>query len=231
MTLRYKDELEVKFHPKLFASATAKDEALSPFELALVPCKARQPLNQPAKSLIYSYLRTAVKAMSSSASLKQIFRFLSDAWDLTNDFEEETRALNFHGVTKTMLIENPDAGSTLRARCILIGTIDCGEGPKQARIDVDFRVTPRVNGVKGDTPDKIVEKLQLYTDVAVGKVYGFPEDGSRKKVLSDAQMRDVVLRKLGYKSKGTDVPPTLTLNLGQGSWGKSVQELALKVFS
>jgi kinetochore protein Spc7/SPC105 len=221
LTLKYKDELEVKFYPKLFKSATASDG----FEVAYSAHKAAIP---PAKSVILSHIRTAVKSMiPSSASTKQIFQFMSDAWDLTYRFEEEIRILNFYGVTKTALLDNPDAGLSSRARCILVGAVD----DRQARIDVDFCVTPRVDQTKDTDSDVVVEKLQLYTEVAVSKVYGFPDEGSRKKTLSDAQMRDVILRKLGNKGKGTDLASRLAVNLGQGSWGRSAQELASKVFS
>lgn len=233
MTLRYRDELEVKFYPKLFKIAEKNEgKSLASFELAYHSRKGGQSHNlPPAKSLIFSHLLSAVKSIPSSTPLKQVFKFLSDAWDLTYRFEEETRALNFHGVTKTAVTDTADVGVTSRARCILVGTVDAGEGPKQARIDVDFRLVPKVDGVKEDDSDAVVEKLRLYTDVAVSKVYGFPEEASRKKILSDAQMRDVILRKLRHKGKGADVTSGLTVNLGQGSWGKSVQELALKVFS
>ncbi|PCH03410.1 Kinetochore Spc7 [Penicillium occitanis (nom. inval.)] len=233
MTLRYKDELEVKFYPKLFKSVeTNGDKSSTSLELAYNSRKGGQFYSLPAtKSLIFSHLLSAVKSIPSSTPLKQVFKFLSDAWDLTYRFEEETRVLNFHGVTKTAVTDTTDASVTSRARCILIGMFDAGEGPKQARIDVDFRLMPKVDGVKENDSDAVVEKLQLYTDVAVSKVYGFPEEGSRKKILSDAQMRDVILRKLGHKGKGADIASGLLVNLGQGSWGKSVQELALKVFS
>lgn len=232
MTLRYKDELVVKFHPKLFKSVeTNEDKSSASLELAYNSHKGGQYSLPPAKSLIFSHLLGAVKAIPSSTPLKQVFRFLSNAWDLTYRVEEETRTLNFHGVTKTAVSDTTDVGVTSRARCILIGMFDAGEGPKQARIDVDFRLMPRVDGVKETDSGAVVEKLRLYTDVAVSKVYGFPEEGSRKKILSDAQMRDVILRKLGHKGKGADTTSGLAVDLGQGSWGKSVQELALKVFS
>ncbi|EEA21977.1 hypothetical protein TMatcc_008600 [Talaromyces marneffei ATCC 18224] len=233
MTLRYKDELEVKFYPKLFKSGeTMEDKSLSSFELAYHSRNGGQSHSlPPTKSLIFSHLLSAVKSTPPSTPLKQVFKFLSDAWDLTYRFEEETRVLNFHGVTKTAVTDAADVGTTSRARCILIGMVDGGEGPKQARIDVDFRLMPKVDGVKEDDSDAVVEKLRLYTDVAVSKVYGFPEEASRKKILSAAQMRDVILRKLGHKGKRAEMGPGLTVNLGQGSWGKSVQELALKVFS
>lgn len=229
MTLRYKDELEVKFYPRLFKSVeTNEDKSSASFELAY---NSRNGVLPPTKSLIFSHLLSAVKSIPSSTPLKQVFKFLSDAWDLTYRFEEETRALNFHGVTKTATTDTTDVGVTSRSRCILIGMFDAGEGPKQARIDVDFRLMPKVDGVKENDSDAVVEKLQLYTDVAVSKVYGFSEECSRKKILSDAQMRDVILRKLGQKGKGADATSGLMVNLGQGSWGRSVQELALKVFS
>ncbi|EED16377.1 chromosome segregation protein Spc105, putative [Talaromyces stipitatus ATCC 10500] len=235
MTLRYKGELEVKVYPKLFKSATEtkEDKSFASFELAYnSQHKGQSHTLAHAKSFIFSHLCTAVRTIPSSTPLKQVFRFLTDAWDLTYRFEEETRFLNFHGVTKTAVTDAADVGVTSRARCILIGMVDSGEGPKQARIDVDFRLTPRVNDVKEDSSNTVVEKLQLYTDVAVSKVYGFPKEGTRKKILSDAQMRDVILRKLrGHKGKGADVTSGLMVNLGQGSWGRSVQELALKVFS
>lgn len=234
MTLRYKDELEVKVYPKLFKSATEtnEDKSLASFELAYNSPQGGQSENLPhAKSFIFSHLRTAVRSIPSSTPLKQVLKFLTDAWDMTYQFEEETRVLNFHGVTKTAVTDTASVGVTSRARCILIGMVDAGEGPKQARIDVDFRLVPRVNGVKEDDSGAVVEKLQLYTDVTVSKVYGFPEEGSRKKILSDTQMRDAILRKLGHKGKGADVTSGLTVNLGQGTWGRSVQELALKVFS
>lgn len=232
MTLRYKDELVVKFYPKLFKSVeTNEDKSSASFELAYNSPKGGQYSLPPAKSLILSHLLSAVKAIPPSTPPSQVFRFLSNAWDLTYRVEEETRALNFHGVTKTAVTDTTDVGVTSRARCILIGTFDAGEGPKQARIDVDFRLMPRVDGVKETDSDVVVEQLRLYTDVAVSKVYGFSEEGSRKKTLSDAQMRDVILRKLGYKGKGADATSGLAVDLGQGSWGKSVQELALKVFS
>lgn len=233
MTLRYKDELEVKFYPRLFKSVeTNEDKSSASFELAYNSRKGGESYSlPPTKSLIFSHLLSAVKSISSSTPLKQVFKFLSDAWDLTYRFEEETRALKFHGVTKTAATDTTDVGVTSRSRCILIGMFDAGEGPKQARIDVDFRLMPKVDGVKENDSDAVVSKLRLYTDVAVSKVYGFPEEGSRKKILSDAQMRDVILRKLGHKGKGADVTSGLMVNLGQGSWGKSVQELALKVFS
>ncbi|OKL56377.1 hypothetical protein UA08_08189 [Talaromyces atroroseus] len=234
LTLKYKEELEVKFYPKLLKSATASDETKGavPFELAYSAHKAAHSLSiPPVKSVILSHIRTAMKSIPSSASIKQIFQFMSDAWDLTYQFEEEIRILNFYGVTKTALLDNADAGVTSRARCILVGTVDAGQEARQARIDVDFCVTPRVDQTKKEGSEGVVEKLQLYTEVAVSKVYGFPEDGSRKKVLSDTQMRDVILRKLGNKSKGADTSFGLTVNLGQGSWGRSAQELALKVFS
>lgn len=223
----------MKFYPKLFKSVEREEDGkLTSFELAYNSRKGGQIHSlPPTKSLIFSHLLRAVKAIPPSTPLKRVFKFLSDAWDLTYRFEEETRALNFHGVTRTAVTDTADVGMTSRARCILIGMFDAGEGLKQARIDIDFRLMPRVDGVKEDDSGAVVEKLQLYTEVAVNKVYGFPEEGSRKKILSDAQMREVILRKLGHKAKGADGTSGLTLNLGQGTWGKSVQELALKVFS
>lgn len=165
-----------------------------------------------------------MKSLPPSASILQIFKFLANSWDLAYQVEEEIRVLNYYGVTKTALIDNADSSLSSRARCILIGTVGVGQEAKQARVDVDFCVIPRVDQSMEDGSDGVVEKLQLHTEVAVSRIYGFPEEGSHKKVLSDAEMRDVILRKLGLKSKGV-------ANLGKGSWGRSVGELALKVFS
>lgn len=63
------------------------------------------------------------------------------------------------------------------------------------------------------------------------KVYGFAEEASCKDILTDEQMRDIVLNSLGREDKGARVAPSLRVELGPRNWGRSVQELALKSFS
>ncbi|KAH8700898.1 hypothetical protein BGW36DRAFT_138021 [Talaromyces proteolyticus] len=239
LTLSYKEELQVKLHPKLFTvpDTAMQVDSLQAVELSYVPQRPGSPkfvapTITPTKALILSCLQKRIASIPpSSISLKQLFGFMSDGWNLTQKLEEEIRVLNFQGVTKTMLVEKPDAEPTLRARCILVGSIGAGEEQKRARVDVDFHITPRLSQHKDDGANE-TQKLEVGTDIALTKVYGF--GNNHTKGLSDTQMREVILYHLGVSSKGKKVSPELKQpqpTVGQGLWSKSVQALASKLFS
>lgn len=232
LTLSYKDELKVKLFPKLFTSSQSAMEVdgLKPVELSYISGTAGTSSYTitPAKSLILSSLQTNISSITPSRnSLKQLLAFISDAWSLAYQLEEEIRVLNFQGVTKAVLLEKADAGPVLRVRCILVGSAGAEDAQQRSRVDVDFHITPRISQQKDDA-GKEAGNLTLDTDVAITKVYGFTQS---KKTLSDGQMRDAILHHLGTASKGKKESKSQPAKLGQGLWGKSVGALVSKAFA
>lgn len=182
----------------------------------------------PAKSLILSSLQKHISSITPSRKLlKHLITFISDAWNLAYQLEEEIRILNFQGVTKTVLLEKAEVGPALRARCILVGSTGTEKAQQQSRLDVDFQVTSRLSQYKDDA-GKEVEKLALDTDVTTTKVYGFTQS---KKTLSDGQMRDAILHHLGIVGTGKRELKSQPVTLGEGLWGNSVGALVSKAFA
>ncbi|KAL1966659.1 hypothetical protein VTN77DRAFT_4070 [Rasamsonia byssochlamydoides] len=246
LTMRYRDELQVIFHPKDFRAPGSdtpspekmdSDMGTTSVELMYRPKKgvASAASLTPAKSLILSFLRSRIATIPRfSTSPKQLLRFISEAWNLALTLEEEMRMLEFNGVTKVTLMEKEGARPSLRARCILLGNMTPGEPLRNARVDVDFIVTPRIVGQKnkGNAGEAIGDKLELDVDVALSKVYGFGNhDGAG---LSESRMRDIILQSPAMSSQGKKkIPSELTSGsgLGHGVWGQAVRDLAVKVFS
>lgn len=205
-------------------------DGLRPVELAYISGTAGTSnyTITPAKSLILSSLQKNISSITPSRnSFKQLVTFISNAWNLTYQLEEEIRVLNFQGVTKAVLLEKADVGPALRVRCILVGSSGTEKGQQQSRMDVDFHITSRPSQYKDDA-GKEVEKLALDTDVTITKVYGFTQS---KKTLSDGQMRDAILHHLGIASKGKKELKSQPAKLGQGLWGNSVGALVSKAFA
>lgn len=232
LTLSYKSELKVKLYPKLFTASGSVMEVdgLKPVELSYISEPVGSPASamSPAKSFILSSLQTNISSITPSQnSLKQLITFISDAWNLAYQLEEEIRVLNFQGVTKAVLLEKAGTVPALRARCILLNSAGAGKPQQQSRVDVDFHVTSQLSQHK-DGSGREVEKLALNTDVALTKVYGFTQS---KKILSDGQMRDAVLHHLGIAGNGKKELKPQPAKLGQGLWGESVGALASKAFA
>lgn len=236
LTMSYRNQLQLSFYPRAFSTGNPSN---MPLDLRYAPGASDRkkstptPLLTPIASLVLKSLQKHLNSITQSTTApKHMLRFISQAWDLVLDLEEEARMLEFCGVTKLKLLEVEDA-PFLRARCTILGTVSSkvskipmkkgqanangsnGSGNCTRRIDIDFAVKTRIS-TDGDT----IGAMDLETDVLASKVYGF---GSGNEVgISEAQMKDILANEIGEK-KGE-------VQLGNGVWSRAVRMLTGTVF-
>lgn len=225
VTMLYQHQLQLKFYPGSFSidSGNQGPKANAPVELTYHP---KDGVNGPLSSIkllilksLQSYLATIDQ---SRVSPKQLLQFVSVAWDVASNAQEEVRMLGFHGVTNLRLMEVDDKPS-LRARCTLLGSVaplDPGTDSRTnttSRIDVDFAVTTRILEITEESPLGI---LDIQTEVIASKVYGFGTDNGTG--LSEKEMRSILSKELKGKRKG--------VQFGSGVWSSAVQMLSGRVF-
>lgn len=236
VTMSYQDQLQLKFYPGLLHIDSNKDslpnpKSDTPIELSYCPgngmkSNARAHRISPISLLILKSLQAHVARVNQSKiTPKQLLRFISEAWDLASNVEEEARMLGFHGVTNLQLADNKE-NSSLRARCTLLGTVISSDSAtvkshpskNKSRIDVDFAVTTRIPESKDESD---IGTLDIQTEVLASKIYGFGTDNSTG--LSEKEMRSILSKELrGHNKSGA--------KLGNGVWSKAVQMLSGKVF-
>lgn len=201
----------------------------APIELNHHPRNGPKAAPQPSKlsSIALLVLKSLQHHIASiqqpKVAPKHLLRFISQAWDLMLNLEEEARMLEFCGVTKLKLSDSDDTPS-LRARCTLLQPLPAGDKSSKKpsasgsrRIDVDFAVKTRVIPTPDSAPGS-VGVLDFETDVLASKVYGFQNNSG----LSETEMQKILSTQLG----GTDSGP----QLGGGVWSKAVQALTGTVF-
>lgn len=241
LTMSYRNQLQLSFHPRAFSTGNPSN---MPLDLRYAPgandrkkSSTSTPLLTPIASLVLKSLQKHLNSITQSIiAPKHMLRFISKAWDLVLDLEEETRMLEFCGVTKLKLLEVEDAPS-LRARCTILGTVSpsskvskiptkkgqansnssSGSGNGTRRIDIDFAVKTCIN-TAGD--GDAIGAMDLETDVLASKVYGF--GSGNESGISEAQMKDILANEIGEK-KGK-------LQLGNGVWSRAVRMLTGTVF-
>ena len=241
LTMSYRDQLQLMFHPGAFHTGTAgknPDTANMPLELRYCPRDAKKsaapiPQLSPIASLVLKSLQDHLNTIHpSTIAPRRMLRFISEAWDLVLNLEEETRMLEFCGVTKLNLLEVEDKPS-LRARCTLLGAIpsskkaplndkgkDKGKGNGTRRIDIDFAVKTRV------LQKHKLDAMDFETDVIATKIYGFGSDN--KGEISEDQMRDILCREIGASSNNKNVKAGVQLGVGVGS--RAVRTLTGSIF-
>ncbi|KAL4784538.1 hypothetical protein BJX76DRAFT_216111 [Aspergillus varians] len=235
VTMSYRHQLQLKFQPGSFRIENDNNSSLpnpkndTPIELSYCPhtigSTQRALRLSPISILILKSLQSHAAAINhSKVTPKQLLRFVSEAWDLASDMEEEARMLGFHGVTNLRLLETGGKPS-LRARCTLLGTApppdsspeESRQDTSNSRIDVDFAVTTRI--LEKDESD--VGALDIQTEVIASKVYGFGTDNVTG--LSEKEMRSILNKELrGHNKSG--------VKIGSGVWSQAVQMLSGKVF-
>jgi kinetochore protein Spc7/SPC105 len=226
--MSYRHQLQLKFHPGSFYIENDNKESLpdakpiTPIELTYFPEKKanlteRTPPLSPISLLILKSLQIHVSKIEQlKVTPKQLLRFVSEAWNLATNLEEEARMLEFHGVTKLRLSDAEDNPS-LRARCTLLGT-SASKTPQpsgKSRIDVDFAVSTRIFEKKEESQ---IGVLDIQTTVLASKVYGFGTDNGTG--LSEKEMQSILNKQL----KGRET------KFGNGVWSKAVQMLSGTVF-
>ncbi|KAL3466449.1 hypothetical protein BJX64DRAFT_228845 [Aspergillus heterothallicus] len=228
VTMSYRRQLQLKFQPgSFYIKSDDKDHLLdakadSPIELTYCPdgkmnSTERGPPLSPISLLILKSLQIHVaKIEQPKITPKQLLRFVSEAWDLASNLEEEARMLEFYGVTKLRLSDVEEKLS-LRARCILLRTSKANspQPTSQSRIDIDFAVTTRLLEKKDESELGV---LDIHTTVLASKVYGFGTDNGTGP--SEKEMQSILNKQLeGHGHK-----------LGNGVWSKAVQMLSAKAF-
>lgn len=236
VTMSYQHQLQLKFYPGSLHIDSNKvslpnSKSDTPIELSYCPgnemkSNARAHRLSPISLLILKSLQAHVARINQSKiTSKQLLRFISEAWDLASNVEEEARMLGFHGVTNLQLADKKENPS-LRARCTLLGTglssdsatAKSHQNINKSRIDVDFAVTTRISESKDENE---IGALDIQTEVLASKIYGFGTDNSTG--LSEKEMRNVLSKELrGHNKSGA--------KLGDGVWSKAVQMLSGKVF-
>ncbi|KAI9038549.1 kinetochore-microtubule binding complex subunit SPC105 [Aspergillus affinis] len=239
VTMSYRAQLDLTFHPGAFYSANDAEQSSSnsdekmgaPIELKYHPRNGAKAATQLSKLssialLVLKSLQNHIANLSQpKVAPKHLLHFISEAWDLMLNLEEEARMLEFCGVTKLKLSESDDQPS-LRARCTILQTLPAGSksttkapsasGPR--RIDVDFAVKTRVISPADSAPLGSVGVLDFETNVLASKVYGFQKESG----MSEPEMQKLLSKELGAKSSG--------LQLGGGVWSKAIQMLTGKAF-
>lgn len=230
MTMSYRNQLQLSFHPGAFFIDNSNSQPLAtkeklPIELKHSPQGRTKsvghssPLSPIGLLVLKSLQNELVTIPQSKTAPKQMLHFVAQAWDLVLNLEEEARMLEFCGATKLKLSEI-DAKPSLRARCTLL-ELPSGKGSSEAkntgarRVDVDFAVKTRVQ--RGNSGD--VGVLAFETDVIASKVYGFGTKNNSG--MSEDEMRRLLRKELGEKSEP---------QLGNGIWSKAVQTLTGTVF-
>ncbi|KAL2813570.1 hypothetical protein BJX63DRAFT_216084 [Aspergillus granulosus] len=228
VTMSYKRQLQLKFHPGSFFIDSHSKHSLpdaksaTPIELNYCPenqakSSERTPPLSPISLLILKSLQMYVsKIEQPRVTPKQLLHFVSEAWDLASNLEEEARMLEFHGVTKLRLTDAEEKPS-LRARCTLLGTsaVKTTSPTSKSRVDVDFAVTTRLLEKKEESGIGI---LDIQTTVLASKVYGFGTDNRTGP--SEKEMQSILSKQL----KGHE------LKFGNGVWSKAIRMLSGKVF-
>ncbi|KAH8423105.1 kinetochore-microtubule binding complex subunit SPC105 [Aspergillus melleus] len=237
VTMSYRAQLDLTFHPGAFYNANDVEQSSSesdekmgaPIELKYHPRNGAKAATQPSKLssialLVLKSLQNHIASLSQpKVAPKHLLRFISEAWDLMLNLEEEARMLEFCGVTKLKLSESDDQPS-LRARCTLLQSLPAGSKSKAStasgprRIDVDFAVKTRVISPPDSAPPGSVGVLDFETNVLASKVYGFQKESG----MSESEMQKFLSKELGAKGSG--------LQLGGGVWSKAVQMLTGTVF-
>ncbi|KKK23320.1 hypothetical protein P175DRAFT_0523659 [Aspergillus ochraceoroseus IBT 24754] len=238
VTMSYRHQLQITFHPGSFhleAGATKpspSQNARTPVELKYHPEVGEKGTKtsqlSPITLLVLKSLQNYLAGINqSTVAAKQLLRFVSEAWDLASQLEEEAHMLEFQGVTKLHLSD--DTKPSLRARCTLLGTISLAptkiphstpaktqQATSKSRVDVDFAVTTRIREKEGG-----IGVMDIQTDVIASKVYGFGTDNGTGP--SEKEMQSILSKELkGVNKSG--------LSLGHGVWSKAVQMLSGKVF-
>ncbi|KAJ6110619.1 hypothetical protein N7486_002854 [Penicillium sp. IBT 16267x] len=225
LTMSYRGQLQIKFHPGAFATkySANTEKANLPLELTFTKSKAIYPIASLVLQSLQQHLATV---QQSKIAPKHLLRFISTAWDRTLGLENEARMLEFCGVTR-LTLSDPKDNLSLRARCTLLGNtaVSSTPGRKGAtaknsgakRIDVDFTVRTRVNLKKDDSHD--IGSLDFDMDVIATKVYGFGT--GNKAGLPDKEMQSILGKGLDGGEAGA---------LGNGVWCKAVQKLTGSVF-
>ncbi|GFF47829.1 kinetochore protein spc7 [Aspergillus udagawae] len=244
LTMSYREQLQLVFHPATFAIENAAqrpssidEKTTQHLELKYHPIDGgkstiQAPQLSPIALLVLKSLQKHLRTLQPNTATinpKHLLRFISNAWNSVLNLEEEARMLEFCGVTKLRLSEDEDKLS-LRARCTLLGA-DTAENRKtpaskstkkhasngKRRIDVDFAVRTRI--VQGNE-SRDVGSLGFETDVIASKVYGF---GSGNDLgMSETEMRTILCKEMGEKTAG--------VQLGSGVWSKAVRMLTGTVF-
>ena len=227
LTMSYRGQLEIKFHPGAFSSksaVSAEEKANLPIELTFAKGKATSPIASLVLQSLQQHLATVQQPKIAPSTL---LRFISTAWDRSISLENEARMLEFCGVTRLTLSSPKDNKSlSLCARCTLLGntTVSSTPGRKGAaakneakRIDVDFTVRTRIKHDNNDTQD--IGYMDFDIDALASKVYGF---GSGNKVgLPVVEMQSILGKNLSLEEGEA---------LGNGVWCKAVQKLTGSVF-
>lgn len=252
LSMSYRSQLQLMFYPAAFytGNANKKPESEStnmPLELRYHPGDAKKPTPSihlsPIASLVLKSLQNRLTTIQQPKTVpKYMLRFISEAWDLVLDLEEETRMLEFCGVTKLKLLEVQDKPA-LRARCTLLGT-SAGKASKKTptkpknttandtrRIDIDFAVRTRILPQKQEDDDTAaggqIGTMDVETDVIASKIYGFGTGNTAG--LSEDQMREILSREIGHK-KSTTGGGGGGVQLGNGVWSRAVRMLTGTVF-
>ena len=245
LSMSYRSQLQLMFYPAAFYTGIAnkKPESEStnmPLELRYHPGDPKKPTSSihlsPIASLVLKSLQNHLSTIHQPTTApKYMLRFISEAWDLVIDLEEETRMLEFCGVTKLKLLEVQDKPA-LRARCTLLGT-SAGKASKKTptkaknttsetrRIDIDFAVRTRILLPKqedGDNGSGQIGTMNVETDVIASKIYGFGTGNTAG--LSEDQMQEILSREIGHKKS------TGGVQLGNGVWSRAVRTLTGTVF-
>ena len=245
LTMSYRNQLQLMFHPGAFHTGTASknpDTTNMPLELRYRPRDTKTftpptPQLSPIASLVLKSLQSHLNTIHQSTTApRHMLRFISEAWDLVLNLEEETRMLEFCGVTKLNLLEVEDKPS-LRARCTLLGANPSskkapqngkGKGNGTRRIDIDFAVKTHVlQKHKSDANGaRSIGVMDLETDVIATKIYGF--DSGNQGGISEDQMRDILCQQIGASGKSKDVKAGV--QLGDGVWSRAVRMLTGTIF-
>lgn len=225
LTMAYRGQLQVKFHPGAFATKKSAAEPTNlPLELRSIKGKA---ISLIASLVLQSLQRHFATIQQSNITPKQLLRFISSAWDRTIGLENEARMLEFCGLTRLTLSDPSDTSLSLRARCTLLGNaaVSSAPGRKGAaaknngtkRIDVDFTVRTRIDTEAQDM--KPIGALDFDIDVLATKVYGF--GAGNNSGLSGTEMQSILGKGMVRKDGQT---------LGNGVWCKAVQMLTGSAF-
>ena len=257
LSMSYRSQLQLIFYPAAFytGNANKKPESEStnmPLELRYQPGDAKKPTPSthlsPIASLVLKSLQNHLTTIHQPTTApKHMLRFISEAWDLVLDLEEETRMLEFCGVTKLKLLEVQDKPA-LRARCTLLGTSTAGKASKKTptkaknttttttndtrRVDIDFAVKTRILPQKQEDGDTAsagsgeIGTMDVETDVIASKIYGFGTGNTAG--LSEDQMREILSREIGHKESTAGAGGGV--QLGNGVWSRAVRMLTGTVF-
>lgn len=224
--MAYRDQLQLEFYPGAFASKNSGQKEGKNYPMELTSQK-NVYISAIASLVLHSLQHHLATIQQSTVSPKQLLCFISSAWDRTVGLENETRMLEFCGVTR-LTLSKPDEGSlSLLTRCTLLGNAAfAAPGRKSSalksnsakRIDVDFTVRTRIDKSNaGNT----IGVLDFEIDVLATKVYGFGT-GS-KSDLTDKELQSILGKSLGQDKNGD-------FQLGNGVWCKAVRTLTASVF-